>query len=154
MMEALKETPIPDPAPDGPASERRLEDLVREHGPAVRAVLLRRYAGALGGSDIDDVLASAVHRLWRSRDRLVDLQSPRAWFLRISDNLARDVLRFGWQRHASSKSRPSAAGSKPCPLPTRSPIRPRRATKPSPSPSARSSPPFPKPSAAFSGPMP
>ncbi len=94
MMAALKKPPTT-PLSD---AERRLEALTREHSPAVRAVLLARYRGALGGDDIDDVLASAVHRLWKHREKLDALRSPRAWFLRVADNIARDVLRFGWQK--------------------------------------------------------
>jgi RNA polymerase sigma factor (sigma-70 family) len=98
MMETLKRQPTHAPPANLPTAEQRLESLVREQGPSVRAVLHARYRGAFGGDDIDDVLATTVHRLWKHRDKLVGLKSPRAWFLRIADNIARDVLRFGWQK--------------------------------------------------------
>lgn len=81
-----------------PAGERALRGIVDEHRGAVLAVLRRRYAGALGVDDIDDVVAVATHRMWKGRQRISELRSPRAWFLRVADNAARDVLRYGWQK--------------------------------------------------------
>lgn len=80
-------------------NERVLEDLLRAVGPAVRAVLRRKYAGVLSPSDLDDVLAIGLFRLWVARERFDAAKgSLRVWFLRIADNAARDVLRLGWQK--------------------------------------------------------
>ncbi len=103
MIAPLKQEetePSPDiaPVPEPGAEEALLEDLIHDHGGAVRAVMIGRYRGTLGGDDIDDVIAVAIHRLWRHRNQLASLRSPRAWFLRIADNVARDVLRYGWHK--------------------------------------------------------
>lgn len=80
-------------------NERVLEDLLRAIGPPVRAVLRRKYAGVLSQSDLDDVLAIGLFRLWVARERFDSTKgSLRVWFLRIADNAARDVLRLGWQK--------------------------------------------------------
>lgn len=82
-----------------PASaERQLEAIIRDHAAAVRDILIPRYRGGLDPSDIDDVVAVAAHRLWKHRAEFTRLRSPRAWFVRIADNVARDVLRYGWQK--------------------------------------------------------
>jgi len=86
------------PAGDHRDDERRLEEMMRTHGAAVRAAVARRYASALGSADVDDVVAIASHRLWKYRAKLAGVESPRAWYLRIADNVARDVLRYGWQK--------------------------------------------------------
>ena len=76
-----------------------LEDVLRAFGPAVRAVLTRKYYGVLSYDDIEDVLATGLYRLWASRDRFdPDVGSLKAWFFRIVDNCARDVLKYGWQK--------------------------------------------------------
>ena len=64
----------------------------------MRNILIPRYRGGLTPSDIDDVVAVAAHRLWKHRSEFAALRSPRAWFVRIADNVARDVLRYGWQK--------------------------------------------------------
>ena len=95
MMPLLKNSDEPASAD---ADERALRELVERHGRAVKAVLRGRYASALSAEDIDDVVSVASHRIWKRADRLAEVRSPRAWFLRVADNVARDVLRFGWQR--------------------------------------------------------
>ena len=80
------------------AAELQLESIIREHASAVRDILIPRYRGGLTPADIDDVVATASHRLWKHRAEFSKLRSPRAWFVRIADNVARDVLRYGWQK--------------------------------------------------------
>ena len=79
-------------------AELQLETIIREHASAVRDILIPRYRGGLTPADIDDVVATASHRLWKHRSEFSKLRSPRAWFVRIADNVARDVLRYGWQK--------------------------------------------------------
>ena len=103
MIATLKPDPSTSPPDVHPLvtpvdEEAILEDVIRSHGGAVRAVMIGRYRGALGADDIDDVIAVAIHRLWRHRRQFTQLRSPRAWFLRIADNVARDVLRYGWHK--------------------------------------------------------
>jgi RNA polymerase sigma factor (sigma-70 family) len=79
--------------------ERVLEDVLRTCGPVVRSVLRRKYAGVLSLTDLDDVLAIGLFRLWIARERFDTAKgSLRVWFLRIADNAARDVLRHGWHK--------------------------------------------------------
>ncbi len=49
--------------------ERSLETMLRQFGPAVRAVLIRRYRGVLAPADVEDILAVALHRSWQGRGR-------------------------------------------------------------------------------------
>jgi len=79
-------------------AEHQLAQLIREHASAVRDILIPRYRGGLTRSDVDDVVAIACHRLWKHRAEFAGLRSPRAWFVRIADNVARDVLRYGWHK--------------------------------------------------------
>ena len=97
-MIAALEMDKPSEAASQPGGEEVLRELVDRHSGVVKAVLRKRYAGALGADDIDDVVATATHKLWRKVESLPGIASPRAWFLRIADNVARDVLRFGWQK--------------------------------------------------------
>ncbi len=76
-----------------------LTDILRTHGPPVRAVLKRRFGSTLDDSDWEDVLAVALFRVWQARDRFDPLKaSLRVWFFRIAENAARDVLKVGWQK--------------------------------------------------------
>ena len=94
MIAALKKETETSP----PGGEGALRELIDTHSARVRAVLRNRYAGALGADDIDDVVAVASHRMWKHVDKVGGLNSPQAWFLRVADNVARDVLRYGWQK--------------------------------------------------------
>jgi len=81
------------------SDELVLEDILRTHGPPVRAVLRRRTGGALSDSDCEDVLAIALFRVWQARERFDPLKaSLRVWFFRIAENAARDLLKHGWQK--------------------------------------------------------
>jgi len=111
------------------SAELQLEQIIRDHSAAVRDILIPRYHGGLTPSDIDDVVAVAAHRLWKHRSEFAKLRSPRAWFVRIADNVARDVLRYGWQKArqleiAAEKSylesfSPAESASEPAPDPDR-----------------------------------
>lgn len=79
--------------------ESVLEELLRAHGPPVLALLRRRVNGTLTEADFEDVLAAALFRLWTHRQRFDAAKaSLRAWFFRIAENVARDVLKHGWQK--------------------------------------------------------
>jgi RNA polymerase sigma factor (sigma-70 family) len=104
ILAALKSGPDAESSPlrsrgaAAAADEERLETVIREHGVAVRAFLIQRYAGTLNAADVDDGIAVAIHRMWARHEALRDLRSPRAWFLRVADNVLKDVLRHGWQK--------------------------------------------------------
>lgn len=79
--------------------DRVLEEILRAYGGPVCAVLLQKYAGILQRADIEDVVSIGLYRVWSSRESFdPDKGSLRAWFYRIADNAARDVLRHGWQK--------------------------------------------------------
>ena len=81
------------------ADEETLAEILRLYGPSVGAVLCARFHGVLNASDIDDVLSIALFRLWQARENYDARKSSlRVWFLRIAENAARDVLKFGWYK--------------------------------------------------------
>ena len=76
-----------------------LETILRSHGPSVRAVLRSKFFGSLTEPDFEDVLATALFRLWQSRERFDATKSSlRVWFFRIATNVARDVFKHGWHK--------------------------------------------------------
>jgi RNA polymerase sigma factor (sigma-70 family) len=81
------------------ADEHTLAEILRLYGPFVIAILRSRFHGVLTASDIDDVLSIALFRLWQARENYDGMRSSvRVWFLRIAENAARDVLKFGWHK--------------------------------------------------------
>lgn len=81
------------------ADEQTLAEILRLYGPFVIAILRTRFQGVLNASDIDDVLSIALFRLWQARESYDGMKSSlRVWFLRIAENAARDVLKFGWHK--------------------------------------------------------
>lgn len=79
------------------ADEHTLSEILRLYGPSARAILRSRFRGVLNANDIDDVLSIALFRLWQARETYDSMKSSlRVWFLRIAENAARDVLKFGW----------------------------------------------------------
>jgi RNA polymerase sigma factor (sigma-70 family) len=79
--------------------EAALEVILRTHGPPILALLKQRFVGRLTASDLEDVLAAALFRIWQHRTRFdPKLASLRVWFFRIAENMARDVLKHGWQK--------------------------------------------------------
>ena len=75
-----------------------LADILRAHGPPVRALLQRRFS-SFNEADLEDVLAVALFRVWQARDRFDPLKaSLRVWFFHIAENAARDVFRVGWHK--------------------------------------------------------
>lgn len=77
--------------------ECALESMLKEDGGLVKGTLLKRYSTVFGSADLDDVMAIAVERVWRHRDKFDPVKgSLKSWFFRIADNTARDILRVGW----------------------------------------------------------
>jgi RNA polymerase sigma factor (sigma-70 family) len=73
-----------------------LRGLLRDHAPAVRALLRARYL-SFDAADIDDVVIIALTRLWTVRHRYErEKSSLKTFFFRIADNVARNVLKCGW----------------------------------------------------------
>lgn len=81
------------------ADEQTLAEILHLYGPFVIAVLRSRFQGVLGACDIDDVVSIALFRVWQARESYDGMKSSlRVWFLRIAENAARDVLKFGWHK--------------------------------------------------------
>jgi RNA polymerase sigma factor (sigma-70 family) len=81
------------------ADEQTLAEILRLYGPFVIAILRSRFQGVLNAGDIDDVLSIALFKLWQVRENYDGMKSSlRVWFLRIAENAARDVLKFGWHK--------------------------------------------------------
>jgi RNA polymerase sigma factor (sigma-70 family) len=73
-----------------------LELILRTYGPAVGGWLRHKYAGRLGGEDIRDILACALWKLWRERERYdPNKSSLRSFFFLIARCEAVDLLRQG-----------------------------------------------------------
>lgn len=100
MAKATGRTPQPDfgrRLRDG--DESVLEAILRADGPAVRGLLRQKFGGMLIAADFEDILAAALFRVWKYRDRYdPGRASLRVWYYRIAANVARDVLRYGWQK--------------------------------------------------------
>jgi RNA polymerase sigma factor (sigma-70 family) len=85
--------------------EAALGMILRDHGPAVAAALRRRYS-VLNENDVEDVLATALYRLWAYRKRLDSAKGPvAALFYRIADNVVRNLFKTGWHRLRSQEVR-------------------------------------------------
>jgi len=79
--------------------EQVLEDVLRQFGPAFRAVLRRQFGEVLSDGDIEDVLSIGLFRFWKNRHQYDERRGRlRVWFFRIVVNAARDVLKHGWHK--------------------------------------------------------
>jgi RNA polymerase sigma factor (sigma-70 family) len=78
--------------------ESVLEAVLRAYGPAVGAMLRRKYV-ILNVPDIEDLLTIALARLWSLREKFDPLKgSLRATFYRLADQATRDLFRHNWHK--------------------------------------------------------
>jgi RNA polymerase sigma factor (sigma-70 family) len=82
--------------------EGALEAILRAYGPPIQRALEEKYCRTLRvltREDIEDVLSVALHRLWEARTRYDHTKATlRTLLYCIAENVARDVLRSGWQK--------------------------------------------------------
>ena len=70
------------------------------------AASLRRRYSILNENDVEDVLATALYRLWAYRKRLdVAKGSLATLFYHIADNVVRNLFKTGWHRLRSQEVR-------------------------------------------------
>lgn len=77
-------------------AEGRIEALALAYDsilPQVRGSLAKWLGSAVSGSELDDVLSSAMLKLWEKRGRFEHGRSVGAWFQTIARNCAIDLLR-------------------------------------------------------------
>jgi RNA polymerase sigma factor (sigma-70 family) len=91
--------------------EDALEEILRAYGPSIARALHVQYCETrrlLSPEDIEDVLSIALHRLWEARKDYDDKKATlRTLLYCIADNVARDVIKSGWQKVRRRERRPS-----------------------------------------------
>ena len=84
-----------------------IKDILLEFGPQISGFLRQKYAGVFNITDIEEVLAIAIFRLWQARETYDESKgSVRVWFFRIAENAARDVLKLSWWRARTMEINP------------------------------------------------
>jgi RNA polymerase sigma factor (sigma-70 family) len=82
--------------------ESVLVEILRLYGPDIIALLHNRFTkrlGVLRYEDIEDAVSIALGKLWKARAKYDDSkQSIRAWFYKIAERVALDVLKHGWYK--------------------------------------------------------
>ena len=78
--------------------ESVLAVVLRTYGPIVGATLRRKYV-ILNLPDIEDILAIALARLWKIRDKFDPARgSLKATFYRLADQVVQDLFRHNWHK--------------------------------------------------------
>lgn len=81
------------------ADETVLDEMRRLFGPAVAALVRRKFAGRLRAVEAEGVLQEALLRAWEACGRFdCERANLRTWFLGIARNVARDISRCGWAK--------------------------------------------------------
>jgi len=76
-----------------------LDEILQRLGPEVEAVLLREARGAFCATDMEDVLAEGLWRLWHYRNRSVGRPcSLRNWFFLLARCAMRDFVKSNSQK--------------------------------------------------------
>jgi RNA polymerase sigma factor (sigma-70 family) len=95
--------------------ESALEAILYQLGPIVASGLRRRYV-VLNSQDVEDILATALYRLWRYRKKYDPAKaSLKALLCRIADNVAKNLFRLGWQKLRQQEVEVDAYSKYVCP---------------------------------------
>jgi RNA polymerase sigma factor (sigma-70 family) len=79
-----------------------LKSILRAYGPTIAGWLRHKYRQQLNREAIDDVLSTALCRLWDVRDRYDPAKSSlRGFFFLLARHAAVDMLKSGW--HSSRR---------------------------------------------------
>jgi RNA polymerase sigma factor (sigma-70 family) len=82
--------------------ESVLGEILRVYGPDIIELLRNRFTkrlGVLRYEDIEDAVSVALGKLWNARADYDDSkQSIRAWFYKIAERVALDILKHGWYK--------------------------------------------------------
>lgn len=86
---------------DETVTEQLLEEYIRDfHSTVFRLA----YSYVKSHEDADDITQSAFVKLYLSSERFESAENVKAWLIRVTINLSRDLLRSGWHRHRSELS--------------------------------------------------
>lgn len=78
------------------------EQQFEEHIKAHRATVFRlAYSMMKNREDADDVTQDAFVRLYQSHEEFSTEDNVKAWLIRVTINLCKDLLRSAWRRHKS-----------------------------------------------------
>lgn len=78
------------------------EQQFEEHIKAHRATVFRlAYSMMKNREDADDVTQDAFVRLYQSHEKFSTEDNVKAWLIRVTINLCKDLLRSAWRRHKS-----------------------------------------------------
>jgi RNA polymerase sigma factor (sigma-70 family) len=78
--------------------ETVLEVILDEYAPSIMKSLGYRYS-LFSTEDLEDIVCEAIKRLWAKREKYDDSRgSIKALLYRIADNIAKDILKSGWQK--------------------------------------------------------
>lgn len=81
------------------SDESALTDMLCHYAPKIENALASKYRNILNNADIEDVISIAVMKFWNMRETYDDQKgSIRAFFYRIADNTAKDILKYGWHK--------------------------------------------------------
>jgi RNA polymerase sigma factor (sigma-70 family) len=79
--------------------ESVLEDILRTFGPQIKRFLIQNYEFCFNKDDIEDILSTALFKLWEFREDYDERKgSIRSLLFKIADNVAKDILKSGWKK--------------------------------------------------------
>lgn len=79
-------------------TEQQFEEYIKAH----RATVFRlAYSMMKNREDADDVTQDAFVRLYQSHEKFSTEDNVKAWLIRVTINLCKDMLRSAWRRHRS-----------------------------------------------------
>lgn len=79
-------------------TEQQFEKYIK----AYRAMVFRlAYSMMKNREDADDVTQDAFVRLYQSHEEFITEENTKAWLIRVTINLCKDLLRCAWRKHSA-----------------------------------------------------